>query len=400
MPVQKSTRLIFIIVSIILVWLGLTWANYIFSLQNPGGNDYLARWNGAHAWLSSGTSPYDPSVSLQTQFAFYGRPARPEEGEDVAHFVYPFYTMIFLAPFAWTNYPFSRALFMTFLEIGLLVIAQLGLKQAKWKPTPFQAAVLLLCIFLNYISVRSIILGQFAVINSLLIIAALYCIMRKRDIPAGILLSLSTCKPQMIFLLLPFLVFWGLAQNRKQLVISTTVSLVFLFVLSEILLPGWIHQWAAQLLEYPTYTGRIGSLIEEAVHFFAPRSSGSISVVLQICLVALLLVFWWRSFKSPETGIFYWTATLTLVITNLVALRTATPHYLVFIPLLFIFLKNLFDSKQHIRAIVWLFLLIAGYWILFLITVNGNVESILVYYPIPVLVLFGLFSKPLSEMKI
>jgi len=42
---------------------GLTWMNYRFSVQNPGGNDFLARWMGARKWLMEGISPYDQRVS-------------------------------------------------------------------------------------------------------------------------------------------------------------------------------------------------------------------------------------------------------------------------------------------------------------------------------------------------
>ena len=78
---------------------GLYWANYRFAQQNPGGNDFLARWTGAHLWVMEGTSPYDPQVSLASQQAIYGRPADVSKGEDIAHFVYPLHSMLFFAPF-------------------------------------------------------------------------------------------------------------------------------------------------------------------------------------------------------------------------------------------------------------------------------------------------------------
>ncbi|HNB54970.1 MAG TPA: hypothetical protein PK530_23675, partial [Anaerolineales bacterium] len=52
--------------------IGLTIFNYRFAVQNPGGNDFLARWMGARFWLKEGISPYDPQVSLATQQMIYG----------------------------------------------------------------------------------------------------------------------------------------------------------------------------------------------------------------------------------------------------------------------------------------------------------------------------------------
>ena len=81
-----------IVVFSILVITGLTYVNYQFSLNNPGGNDYLARWNGAHEWLMNGNNPYSDQVSETAQRMIYGRLANPDNGEDIAHFVYPLYS--------------------------------------------------------------------------------------------------------------------------------------------------------------------------------------------------------------------------------------------------------------------------------------------------------------------
>ncbi|HHH81473.1 MAG TPA: hypothetical protein ENL35_00620, partial [Chloroflexi bacterium] len=81
------------------------WANYRFAQLVPGGNDFLARWTGARAWVVEGRSPYDPGVSLNAQRMIYGRPAKLEAGEDLAHFVYPLPAMVFFAPFGLLPYP-------------------------------------------------------------------------------------------------------------------------------------------------------------------------------------------------------------------------------------------------------------------------------------------------------
>jgi len=91
------------------------WANYRFAQLVPGGNDFLARWTGARAWVVEGRSPYDPEVSLNAQRMIYGRPAKLEAGEDLAHFVYPLPAMVFFAPFGLLPYPLARAAWMTLL---------------------------------------------------------------------------------------------------------------------------------------------------------------------------------------------------------------------------------------------------------------------------------------------
>lgn len=68
---------------VLLTLVALTEVNYRFALANPGGNDFLARWMGAHMWLKEGLSPYNERVSLASQVAIYGRPADAGRGEDI-----------------------------------------------------------------------------------------------------------------------------------------------------------------------------------------------------------------------------------------------------------------------------------------------------------------------------
>jgi hypothetical protein len=61
----------FLIVLILAALVLLFFVNYQFVQDEPGGNDFLARWMGAKSWLIDGLSPYDPEVSLRTQEFFY-----------------------------------------------------------------------------------------------------------------------------------------------------------------------------------------------------------------------------------------------------------------------------------------------------------------------------------------
>ena len=182
--------------------IGVGIANYQFSMSVPGGNDFLARWVGAHYWVVRGINPYDPEVSLASQEMIYGRPANPAEGEDVAHFVYPLPAMIFFAPLAPFSYPVARAIWMTILEISLPILALIGIQLARWKPSRRMLLIVMVFSLVWYHGFRSVILGQFAVIEALLMTGALLAIQRRQDGVAGILLALSIAKPQMTVLLI------------------------------------------------------------------------------------------------------------------------------------------------------------------------------------------------------
>ena len=371
--------------------IGLTWMNYRFSVQNPGGNDFLARWMGARKWLIEGISPYDQRVSLATQEMIYGHPADPEKGEDINHFVYPLTSMIFFAPFGLLEYLPARALWMTVLELSLVGLAIVSMRLVRWQPKPLWIVLLVLFNLLWYHGVRTIVIGQFAAIEALLIVAALLMIRDKKDIGAGILLALSTSKPQMAFLVIPFILIWAYSRRRFYLIWSFFASMLGLFILSLVFIPDWPLQMLQQILEYPSYT-RTGSPLD-IIAANVPGLSTKLNMILHVIFWIYLFYEWVLAWKKPYRW-FIWTALMTLVITNFITLRTATTNYVMLLPVLFLIFKiwrqrwGKFGIGLVGSAIV---ALLVGLWVLFLGTVEGNAEQPIMYLPLPVVCLVGLW---------
>ncbi len=370
---------------------GLTTANYRFALEMPGGNDFLPRWVGARLWLTEGINPYDPRVSLAAQQMIYGRPADRSRGEDVAHFVYPLAAMIFFAPFGLMPYPLARALWMTLLELGLPLLAVLGVSLASWKPSTWVMASAMLFSTLWYHGVRAVMVGQFAVFEALVLTGGLLAIQRRRDVLAGLLLSLALAKPQMAFLLFPYVLLWGVSARRWRLVASTLLFFAALVGIGLLLIPDWPILWLRQVVEYPGYTA-LGSPVSIAASIFA-RAANAVTAIGTTALAVYLLVEWWLSLGGDDRK-FRWAAQLTLVITNLIALRTATTNYVVLIPTLCLVAGVWQEWRgRHVNVFLLAVLGVLGFgvWGLFLTTVQGNVESALLYLPTPVFALLGLW---------
>ncbi len=369
----------------------LTFVNLRFCQQNPGGNDFLARWMGAHYWVTKGISPYNSRVSLASQQMIYGRPASLENGEDIAHFVYPLNSMLFFGPFGLLDYTLARAVWMTLLELCLAGAALASLRIAGWQVKPLWAASMVLFAIFWYPGLRTIVLGQFSGVNALLILLALLFIQEGRDVPAGILLALSTAKPQMTFLLLPFALLWSVSTRRFRLTWSILISLGMILVVTLALLPGWPGQFLAQLKEYTTYTDQNGSLIHETA-LLLPGFTLPINIVLNAILIGYLLLEWWLTLGKGARR-FIWAALLTLVITNFLAVRTATPHYVALLPAFFLLFGFFAESRPRgapLINLLGLLLLLMGQWALFVWTLSGNAESMAMYYPVPLLALLAL----------
>lgn len=370
---------------------GLTWMNYRFALANPGGNDFLARWMGAHMWLKEGLSPYDDRVSLASQYAIYGRPADASQGEDIAHFVYPLFSMLFFAPFGLLDYTLARALWMTVLEVTLVALTPLSLRLAGYRARGGALALWVLFGLLGYIGIRTIILGQFAGLNAFLIVVGIALIYHRRDLEGGLVLALTASKPQMTFLLLPFVLLWALSTRRWRLAGGLVGGLTLLMLGSLALLPGWPMQFLRQLLEYPSYTNRIGSTLS-ILASQVPELETPLNVILHTGCALYLAVEWWRALGKDREK-FLFATLLTLTITNLIALRTATPHYTALLPAVFLIFRAIEERKEKWgRAWVWgwALLLFVGHWVLFFATLEGNTESPWMYLPLPFFCLIGL----------
>ncbi|MGA2821591.1 MAG: glycosyltransferase family 87 protein [Anaerolineales bacterium] len=368
----------------------LTLCNYRYSLLEPGGNDFLARWNGARAWVLEGRSPYDPSVTLDAQRLIYGRPADPSRGEDLAQFVYPLHSMLFFAPFGLLNYPAARALWMTVLEAGLVGLGLASIQLVGWRLPRSTLVIVLVFALLWYYGLRGLIDGQFAILDALAMVAALLAIQRHRDFVAGLLLGLSTAKPQMAFLLLPFVLVWAISRKRWNLF---GWSLAFCLLLPGaflMVMPDWPLQMWRQMQIYPSYAV-IGSPISILV-----AQTGTLSQRLDWIITAVfvlyLLVEWGITLRSREDR-FVWTSLMTLVITNWVAYRTATTNYVVLLPAVFLvsaYLEARWPNSGRALALAALgFVFLVG-WAVFLTTVRGNVEQWPAYLPLPTLGLLGL----------
>ncbi|MBT3392200.1 MAG: DUF2029 domain-containing protein, partial [Chloroflexi bacterium] len=354
--------------------------------------DFLARWMGAHKWLLEGLSPYDPQVSLATQEMIYGRPADPAKDEDIGHFVYPLPSMVFFAPFGVFDYPLARALWMTTLELALAALTLISLRLVAWRPSPWQMALMFLFSVLWYHGARTIIVGQFAAIEALLIAAALLFILREQDGLAGFLLALGVAKPQMLYLILPFILLWAYSQRRFRLIWGFLVSSALIFVISLAFIPNWPVQMIWQMLDYPEYSDRIGSLIS-IITSPLPGIQPQLNAALWIFLWGYLLVEWVLAWKKGPRW-FLWTAAMTLVLTNFLTARAATTNYVMMIPALILIFRVWVERwGKKGQAVVWGVMAVAlvGLWVLFIQTVQGNLEQPAMYVPLPLFCLLGLW---------
>ncbi|HSQ26171.1 MAG TPA: glycosyltransferase family 87 protein [Anaerolineales bacterium] len=405
---QTNTLFLALIIAALATLVGLTWANYSYSYQNPGGNDFLSRYVATRVFLLEGESPYSEKATQEIHNQMYGRAAHADE--DQALFVYPFYTVYLMAPFSLIpDYHMARAIWMTVLEVSLIALLLISLSLARWKIPVWTLVILVFFSVFWYHGFRPLINGNPSVLVSLIIALAFLAIRSENDGLAGFLLAYATIKPQMVVLLALYVLVWSIAQRRWRLFWGFVSSLAFLIATSFLFVPNWLIENLRQIFAYPGYT--LPGTPREILMDTLPGIGNQVGWAITIVMISAMIVEWRASAHKDFTW-FYWTALLTLVATNLVGIPTTTENYLALFPAL-VLVFYAWDSHWRTMG-KWLvtlsiLLLFFGLWWLFLTTLQPGdqpIQNPIMFFPLPVFLFITLYwvrwwvlrpSKPLLE---
>jgi hypothetical protein len=229
-----------------------------------------------------------------------------------------------------------------------------------------------------------VILGQFAIFGFFSLAAALYFLAQRKDILAGALLTISTIKPTLVFLVIPFLLLWGLTRKRWAFIASFLGVMVVLLLGSFLALPTWLSEFLLRIGGYTSYT--IGqSPVWLLTHMTFPAFGTAGEIALSLLLAAGMLFAWWLALRPDGQPWFHWALGVTLVVSNLIVPRSATTNYvLLLVTAIWVFaaLERTPVWGRPVLLATWLVSLV-GLWWLHFATVIGNQEQPVMFIPAP-----------------
>ena len=153
-------------------------------------------------------------------------------GSVHADYPYPLWTVVVMLPF--TIWASGTAMLLWFicnlfmLAASLIVLIRLF----EWSVSPvfFLSIVILSGYFLPILT--SLWLGQLTIFSLLMLSLTAYMFKIQRWRWLGIVLGLSFIKPQVMILLVGFLLLWALWQRRWQVLIGFSMAMIFLVLIS------------------------------------------------------------------------------------------------------------------------------------------------------------------------
>jgi len=355
-----------------------------YAVESPGTADFFARWYGGKELVLHGRNPYDREIDLEAQKIMFGRYSRPDE--DQVNFAYPLYTVYLFWPLTFVRYAWAQAIWMTVLQFSLVALTALTLVLSTWKPHLGVLASTIVWGVFFYPGARAIMLGQFSILVSLAALIAVWGLLTDRGGLGGSALALATIKPQMVFLVIPFLLLWAWRRRQWRFIAGFGGTLAVLGISSLLWVPDWIFRFVNNIGAYSQYVG-FGNPLENLTARFAPGWDHLLTPLVTAALLALLAYFWYRPLTAHPDE-FLWALTWTLLIGNLIAFRSATAnHVMLYLPLIFVF-KRLYALKW---GALWTVLvqwgLAIALWMIFLTTIDKtrghNFEAVFMHGLLP-----------------
>jgi hypothetical protein len=361
---RRSRNWLFILVSLLV--LGalflLTRANQAYIQNNSGGGQsFVVQWVSLRGFLLDGVSPYSQESVNRTQREVYGRLARA--GEDPLRFVSPLYSAVIFFPIALiSDIEMARAVWMTVLEVALLLLAYFSIRLVNWRPGLAGLILFFLFAVFWFHSLQPLIEGDAIILVALMLVGGLIAIRNGSDELAGLLLGLATIKVNVILLPLVFILLWAVGHRRWTIVWWTGGTTLLLGSIAALLLPDWILQNAWQVIAFQGNAppGTIRAVLIELLPEVGNRLGWAFMVVL-----AIIMAVEWFLLRRAEFRGFVWTVCLTLVLSLWLGPYTDPGNYVLALPVL-VLVFSMWEERWRrggrVISVAAMLLLFGGIW--------------------------------------
>ncbi len=291
------------------------------------GDDFYPIWLTSREWLRERRDPYSPAVTRDIQIGLFGRPLTGQFPTDPPHdyrtFAYPAFTDLLLWPASELPFPPLRIALAVLLATLLAASVVFWAQALSWHVSVTWLGIILLLTLCSYPELEGLYAGQLGLLVGFLLAASVLALVRGRLLLAGMLMALTTIKPQMTLLAILYLIIWSAHgwRHRGRFNLSFFATLSLLTGASLAVWPRWIQSWGRAVLVYPHYA--MPPLTSELLG--SNQGSGNIALIA-IALIATIVLVWGARAAVAGSYEFWLTLSLLLAITTVTLLPGQSVH--------------------------------------------------------------------------
>lgn len=286
------------------------------------GCDFYPVWLTSREWLREGRYPYSAEMTREIQQGLFGRPLDPNistDPKDLRMFAHPAFTVLLFLPAAELPFVVSRVALAVLLAAMTLASVLAWMRAMSWRVSWNWMAVILLLTLCSYPAIEGLYVGQLGLLVAFLLAASLLALHQGRFLLAGILMAITTIKPQVTVLAILYLVIWNMYdwRARGRFCLGLFSTLVLLVGASLAIFPHWIQSWTHTVLAYRHYT-RPPLVTEVLTSPLGPRWAGPATLALTGAAIIIAILLAWRNRAAAFGSFAFWfTLSLLLSITTI-----------------------------------------------------------------------------------
>ena len=307
------------------------------------GNDFYPVWLTSREWVREGRDPYSTEMTREIQQGLFGRPLDSQIPTDpltdYRTFAYPAFTDLLFWPTADLPFPPVRVVLVVLLAVLTVASVGLWMRALSWRLRgPWLTVTVLMTLF-SYPVLEGLYAGQLGLLVGFLLAASILALQRGRLLLAGILMALTTIKPQMTVLAIFYLVLWSSAdwRRRNRFGLGFVSTMLALVVAAMAVWPHWIQSWTTVVLGYHRYARP--PLISEL--FALPLGTNTTGLASMAMIAVLLIttgVLAWSNRAAAVDSMRFWlTLSLLLCVTGVTLLPGQAIHdHVILLPGIFL----------------------------------------------------------------
>jgi hypothetical protein len=264
-------------------------------------------------------------MTREIQIGLYGRPLDPNrhaDPKDLRMFPYPAFADILFWPVAQFPFVVARVVFVCLLVLLTAASVWLWMQALGLHFSRHWMVILFLTVFGSFPVLEGLYAGQVGLLVACLLAASILALQRGKPFLSGILIALTTIKPQVTLLAILYLLFWSSRHWRSgsRFCAGFFSTLLLLVGAALTVWPHWIQSWTHVVLLYHGYNAP--PLLTAVVDLLLGRSTtGPVSQGLTATLLIVAAIMAWRKRSAASDSLEFWfTLTLLLAITTIALL--------------------------------------------------------------------------------